>query len=203
MRKINYVLKVAKELLEKKQRNPAHDYLHHKLVWETCKDIIGSEKLNLNYDALKIAVFWHDVVVVKNSGKLDSTENLKKTVIFLTEMLRNQKFDKKTISIIKDATSHHEFGDAPISVEGKVLQDADKLEVLSKKRFFTWYNLAKNNKKEMNDFKLALRVVERWVPIMRDKFNFTYSKELFDIRLEKVRSDKRIGNILKRLDIKI
>lgn len=202
MEKTDRVLKIANDFLEKKQRDPAHDHFHHKEVWDTCKKIIRAEQLKLDLDALMIAAFWHDVTVVENPRGLGA-EDLKLTVIFLMKVLREQRFDKKSIAIIKDATAHHEFGDAPKSVEGKVLQDADKLEILSRKRLLRWYDAAKDDDEELTYFRASLRATAKWIPMMRDRFHFAYSKKLFDRRLEMEKSDKRVGVILKKFDARL
>ncbi len=119
--------KIVKKRLE--QNDPAHDYDHIMRVLKNAKKIAKKEDVNL--DVIVAAVLLHDIVSYPKSdprSKNSSTESAEKS----RKILRNYNFTPDEINTVADAIKDHSFsrGVIPSTLEGKILQDADRLDAL-------------------------------------------------------------------------
>ena len=123
MNQIESLKKVAKNKLSK--NDPAHDFEHVMRVYRNaeiiCKNENGNEKLILS------AVLLHDIIKIKNRKK-SALKSAKLSEIILKE----NSFLDDEIKIISDAIKEHSFskGKIPSTIEGKILQDADRLDAI-------------------------------------------------------------------------
>jgi len=107
----------------------AHDFEHIMRVFKNAKKIC--EKENANEKLVLSAVLLHDVVSYPKSDKrsklaaLQSAEKSKK-------ILKKFGFTKEEIQIVSDAIRDHSFSrnKIPKTIEGKILQDADRLDAI-------------------------------------------------------------------------
>ncbi len=109
--------------------DPAHDFEHVMRVYKNAKKICEKEKVNEK--AVLSAALLHDIVSYPKSdkrSKLSSLESSKKS----KQILKKYNFSKEEILVISDAIRDHSFsqGKIPETVEGKILQDADRLDAL-------------------------------------------------------------------------
>jgi uncharacterized protein len=121
---------LKKEVREKLAKNDkAHDFEHIIRVLKNARFIARKEKANIR--AITAAVLLHDIVShpksdprSKNSSS-DSAEESRK-------ILKKYDFGQDEIEIIADAIMDHSFsrGAIPQTLEGKILQDADRLDAL-------------------------------------------------------------------------
>ncbi len=111
------------------KNDPAHDFSHILRVFKNaqklCKTEKGNEKLVLS------AVLLHDIVSFPKSdkrSKLSSLQSAKKA----EKILKKLNFTYKEIQIVSDAIRDHSFtrGKTPHTLEGKILQDADRLDAI-------------------------------------------------------------------------
>lgn len=107
----------------------AHDFAHimrvYKNVQKICKKEKADEKLIL------CAALLHDIVSYPKSdkrSKLSSIHSAKKA----EQILKKYNFPKEEIMIICDAIRDHSFSQhkKPVTLEGKILQDADRLDAI-------------------------------------------------------------------------
>ena len=126
MKVLDLIKNEVKEIMD---NDSAHDFEHvmrvYKNAQKMCKLEKASEKLVLS------SVLLHDIVSYPKSdkrSKLSSIQSAKKS----EQILKNYDFSKKEISIISDAIRDHSFSQnkTPVSLEGKILQDADRLDAL-------------------------------------------------------------------------
>ena len=115
--------KIAKKKLE--NNDPAHDFEHIMRVYRNaeriCKTESGNKKLVLS------AVLLHDII--KNKNQKNSSE---KSAKLAEKILKENHFSPDEIMIISDAITEHSFskGRIPSTPEGKILQDADRLDAI-------------------------------------------------------------------------
>ena len=124
------VLDLLKDEVKKRIENDlAHDFDHvmrvYKNAQKICKKEKADEKLVLS------AALLHDLVFYPKSdkrSKMSSIESAKKS----KNILKKYNFSNEEITIISNAIEEHSFSQnkIPTSIEGKILQDADRLDAL-------------------------------------------------------------------------
>jgi len=107
----------------------AHDFEHVMRVYKNAKKICKEEKANEKL--ILSAALLHDIVSYPKSdkrSKISSLESAKKS----KQILKKYDFSKEEIMIISDAICDHSFSQnkVPKTLEGKILQDADRLDAL-------------------------------------------------------------------------
>ena len=123
MNQLENIKKVVKSKLGK--NDPAHDFEHVMRVYRNAERICKSE--NGNKKLILSAVLLHDIVKIKNR-KDSALKSARLSEIFLKE----NHFSDDEITIISDAIKEHSFskGKIPSTIEGKILQDADRLDAI-------------------------------------------------------------------------
>jgi len=126
MKVLNSIKNEVKEIMD---NDSAHDFEHimrvYKNAQKMCKKEKANEKLVLS------AALLHDIVSYPKSdkrSKLSSVESAKKS----KTILKKYDFSEEEIIIISDAISDHSFSQnkIPSTLEGKILQDADRLDAI-------------------------------------------------------------------------
>jgi uncharacterized protein len=107
----------------------AHDFEHVMRVYKNAKKICKEEKANEKL--ILSAALLHDIVSYPKSdkrSKMSSLESAKKS----KQILKKYDFSKEEIMIISNAIYDHSFSQnkVPKTLEGKILQDADRLDAL-------------------------------------------------------------------------
>ena len=124
------VLDYLKNEVKKRMDNDsAHDFEHTMRVYKNAQKICKKEKVNENL--VLSAALLHDIVSYPKSdkrSKISSIESSKKS----KKILEKFNFSKEEIGIISDAIRDHSFSQnkIPKTLEGKILQDADRLDAL-------------------------------------------------------------------------
>ncbi len=124
------ILDSLKNEVEKGMENDsAHDFEHTMRVYKNAQKICKKEKANEKL--VLSAVLLHDIVSYPKSDKRSKTssiESAKKS----KKILEKFDFSKEEIVIVSDAISSHSFSQnkVPKTLEGKILQDADRLDAL-------------------------------------------------------------------------
>ena len=120
---------IKNEVIKMMDNDPAHDYEHVMRVYNNAQKI--TKKENVNQNLVLSAELLHDIVSYPKSSKrskLSSIESAKKSKL----ILKKYDFTAEEITIISDAIADHSFSQnkIPQSLEGKILQDADRLDAL-------------------------------------------------------------------------
>ncbi len=120
---------IQSEIKEIMDNDSAHDFEHVLRVYKNAQKICKKEKANEKL--VLSAALLHDVVSYQKSdkrSKLSSIESAKKS----KQILKKYDFPSDEIAIICDAIRDHSFSQnkIPSTLEGKILQDADRLDAL-------------------------------------------------------------------------
>ena len=111
------------------ENDPAHDFEHVMRVYKNAQKICKKE--NANEKLVLCAVLLHDVMSYPKShkySKLSSIHSAKKS----KQILKKYTFSDEEIAIVSNAICDHSFSQnkIPETLEGKILQDADRLDAL-------------------------------------------------------------------------
>ncbi len=117
------------EVKKRIENDSAHDFEHTIRVYKNAQKICKKEKANEKL--VLSAALLHDIVSYPKSdkrSKISSIESAKKS----KKILEKLGFSKEEIVIILDAIKDHSFSQnkIPKTLEGKILQDADRLDAL-------------------------------------------------------------------------
>jgi len=126
MKVIDSLKNVVKKRIE---NDSAHDFEHTMRVYKNAQKICKKEKVNEKL--VLSAALLHDIVSYPKSDKRSKTssiESAKKS----KKILEKLNFSKEEITIILGAILDHSFSQnkIPKTIEGKILQDADRLDAL-------------------------------------------------------------------------
>lgn len=107
----------------------AHDFEHIMRVYKNAQKLCKQEKVNETL--VLCAVLLHDVVYYPKSDKRSKNSSIDSAKKAKT-ILKKYNFTESEITIISDAIRDHSFSQkrTPKIIEGKILQDADRLDAL-------------------------------------------------------------------------
>ncbi|MGI0010240.1 MAG: HD domain-containing protein [Nitrosopumilaceae archaeon] len=111
------------------KNDPAHDFEHIMRVYKNAEKIGKKEKANMKL--VRASVLLHDIVSYPKSDKRSKRASTE-SALQAANMLKRCGYDSHEIGIIAEAIREHSFskGMVPSTLEGKVLQDADRLDAL-------------------------------------------------------------------------
>ena len=111
------------------KNDPAHDFEHVLRVYSNAERICKKEKANTKL--VLTAVLLHDIISFPKSDKRSKTSSTK-SAIKAKKILQKLPYSDDEIKIISDAIESHSFSKnkTPKTLEGKILQDADRLDAL-------------------------------------------------------------------------
>ena len=122
--------KLIKEVEKRMAKNdPAHDFEHVLRVYRNAQRICRNEKANSKL--VLTAVLLHDIISFKKSDKRSKTSSSKSS-LEAKKILKNYSYSENEIKIIADAIETHSYSKnkTPSTLEGKILQDADRLDAI-------------------------------------------------------------------------
>ena len=117
------------EVKKRIENDPAHDFEHTIRVYKNAKKICKKEKANEKL--VLSAALLHDLISYPKSDKRSKTSSIK-SAKKSKQILEKLDFSNEEIAIISDAIRDHSFSQnkTPKTLEGKILQDADRLDAL-------------------------------------------------------------------------
>jgi uncharacterized protein len=124
------VIDLLQTIVKQKMKNdPAHDFNHIMRVYKNAQKLCKKEKVNQKL--LLSAVLLHDIVSYSKSDKRSKLSSQKSSEE-AKKILKKLNFTSEEIKIVSEAIHDHSFsrGKTPKTLEGKVLQDADRLDAI-------------------------------------------------------------------------
>ena len=123
---INSISNDVKKIIE---NDSAHDFEHIMRVYKNAKKLCKQEKVNEKL--VLCAVLLHDIISYPKSDKRSKNSSIDSAKKAKT-LLKRYDFTENEITIISDAIRDHSFSQkkTPKTIEGKILQDADRLDAL-------------------------------------------------------------------------
>ena len=120
---------LQKQVQQRMKNDPAHDFNHVMRVYKNAQKLCKREKANEKL--VLSAVLLHDIISYSKSdprSKLSSIKSAQEA----KKILNNLDYSSKELRIISDAIRDHSFsrGKIPQTLEGKILQDADRLDAI-------------------------------------------------------------------------
>ena len=127
MKHLTVLKKQVKKMMAK--NDPAHDFEHILRVYSNAERICKKEKVDKKL--VLTAALLHDIISFPKSDKRSKTSS-SKSAIKAKKILQKLSYSKDEINIIADAIESHSFSKnkIPNTIEGKILQDADRLDAL-------------------------------------------------------------------------
>ena len=121
--------RLKKEVKQIMKNDPAHDFDH--ILRDLKNANYLSKKEGADTKIVSSAVLLHDLVHYPKSEKR-SKSSATKSAILAQKILKKYNFSKNEIAIVADAIETHSYskGKTPKSLEGKILQDADRLDAI-------------------------------------------------------------------------
>ncbi|MFB5615053.1 MAG: HD domain-containing protein [Candidatus Nitrosomaritimum yanchengensis] len=117
------------EIKLKISNDSAHDFEHIMRVYKNAQKICKNEKVNPKL--VLCAVLLHDIISYPKSDKRSKLSSIKSAEAS-TKILKKYDFTEDEIQIISEAIRDHSFSQnkTPKTIEGKILQDADRLDAI-------------------------------------------------------------------------
>jgi len=126
---MNIINSLKNEVRDLMINDSAHDFDHIMRVFKNAQNICKQE--NVDEKLVLTAVLLHDIVSYPKSDKRSKLSSIK-SAEKAKKILKKFDFTKEEIQIIYDAIHDHSFSrnKTPTTIEGKILQDADRLDAL-------------------------------------------------------------------------
>ncbi len=126
---MDVIEKIVEEVKTKMQNDPAHDFDHILRVYKTAEMLSKKEKANTKL--VRAAALLHDIITFPKNDSLSKSSAIK-SAEEAKKLLEKYNFSSDEITIVTDAIRDHSYSrnKIPKTIEGKVLQDADRLDAL-------------------------------------------------------------------------
>jgi len=126
---MNIINLLKQEVHDLMINDAAHDFDHIMRVFKNAQNICKKE--NANEKLVLSAVLLHDIISYPKSDKRSKLSSIK-SAEESKKILKKFNFTKEEIQIISDAIRDHSFSRnvIPATLEGKILQDADRLDAI-------------------------------------------------------------------------
>lgn len=126
---MNVINSLKQEVHDLMINDSAHDFDHIMRVFKNARNICKKE--NANEKLVLSAVLLHDIVSYPKSDKRSKSSSIK-SAEESKNILKKFNFTTEEIQIISNAIRDHSFSrnKIPTTLEGKILQDADRLDAI-------------------------------------------------------------------------
>ena|SRR3989344_8006209 len=174
MKNIVSIILEAQRQLVLKPIDLAHDITHHYRVYEQSLKINDKEKLNADEDLLAVSAWYHDL-----GGRRGKNTTLIKSLI--SKHTADNSFINKVVAIIHE----HSFGENQLSLESKILFDADKLEYVNPFRLLWFLKAYRDGFLSEKKYKQYKKEWEERVGGVGKMLHFELSRKQFFLLLPK------------------
>lgn len=174
------LIKQAQQQLVNNPQDSMHEITHHYRVVSLAKQLVHTENMKdkIDMDLLEVVCWWHDVKV-QGIEYPANVRVVKVTAEYLSNLLPEDLRQKAF-----DSIAEHEFGSTPSYLEGKILQDADKLEILSEARVdLVVDSIAAGILDKDKMLKTLDNLRTEWLPNMQARYHFEFSKRYHEKNL--------------------
>ena len=126
---MNVIDLLQKQVRQRMKNDPSHDFYHIMRVYKNAQKLCKKEKANEKL--VLSAVLLHDIISYPKSDKRSKISSLK-SAEEAKKILKQLDFTPEEIQIVSNAIRDHSFsrGKKPETLEGKILQDADRLDAI-------------------------------------------------------------------------
>lgn len=204
MSEISPLVNEAERLLCAYPRDDIHDLSHHRRVWRNAQTISKSIRENVDMGVLHVAVMWHDVMISKESLSLGLAGVLEETMAYLSKLMDRRGYGERFRESVLDAIRHHNFLTKwQLTLEGKILFDADKLDALNPVRYRKMAEAIRTKRLSKTQVFLYAKAAKVWLKTMRSRYHFAVSRALHDKRIEALLKDREIIQTAKEFGVDI
>lgn len=128
MDKLSQVINYTKEKLG--HEKTGHDFLHVQRVAHLADTIIQQDQLSVNREVVLSSAYLHDVI--DDKVVTDVAQAIDELTAFLQSINFSAETTQEILTIIQNLSFSKEVeaGKLTLSLEGKIVQDADRLEAL-------------------------------------------------------------------------
>ncbi len=173
MNKITLVKQFVKNHLSKEYSG--HDYFHALRVWKMAKKI--AKNYDVDLEVVEISALLHDLI----DEKLDNHLTNKDIVDFLKSIKLELIKIKKVLNIINSISFRKQIPKSDLSMEAKIVQDADRLDALGAVGIARVFAYAGRNRKliySSNNNETAIHHFYEKLFLLKDKMNTPEAKEI-------------------------
>ena len=126
---MNQINEIRQDVEKIMKNDPAHDFDHIMRVYKNAEKLCRKEKVKPKL--VLSAALLHDIVSYAKSDKRSKNASIESAKKAKT-MLKKYDYSNDEIVIITDAIRDHSFSKqkTPETIEGKILQDADRLDAI-------------------------------------------------------------------------
>jgi len=151
--------------------DPEHNIMHMNEVIEFTVDLLNNLDDTIDSEVCIIAAYWHD------TGRSIQTHGHEQvSAKMLKEEMLKLKYENDFIQKCYDAIEFHKWNMTPITIEGWIVKDADKIAWIGTRR----WEECMNNQKTLND-------ITDLLPNLRNEIlHFEYSKKIYDNQIIKL-----------------
>ncbi len=194
MNQLDQLLDEARVRLHESPFDIAHDLAHHLEVLRNALQLAHDlEDPSIDFDALRVAVMWHDVPHEDGTEKASEA-----TANHLKVKMQQMGFHKDFIDKVYDAVSLHSFDQEPTSIEGKILYDADKLELLNVARIIRYGKAVESGQISAEKAKKDIEWLAQAYKTLRSKLHFEASKTRYDKLMTKLRESSAAKAVFQK-----
>ncbi len=151
-----------------------HDLSHSERVAKNAKEI-GKSVDYKDLDFLELCAYWHDVARTQDKGSHEEAG-----AIMARDDLLARGVAQDLATSAYEAIRFHKSTANPTTIEGKIIRDADKLDIFSVVR---WKKCLKAGWTEY--YAEDLKKTTESLPKYPDVFSYGYTKKLYQERLPK------------------
>lgn len=201
MDKFLKIIVVGERFLKSNPYDEGHDLTHHQNVWKNAQDI--AKNINIPYDknALYISSIWHDVVTtnIKDRNFKDRNKITEKTCQYLENLMKAEGLKEDLIEKTIMAIRYHDTKSKPVNTEGKILYDADKLEMLNVSRWKRILGAIKKGRMPKIKLMLYKKFGKYWLKRLKSKYNFDYTRKLHENKVKLILNNQEAQTMAKEL----
>lgn len=169
--KYEKLIKIAKDYMSTITEDKEHDISHMNDVVNYTKKILENIEDDVEPEICIIAAYWHDVGRTKIS---EGHEEL--SAKMLKEQMQKMGYDEELIDKCYKAIKFHKWDMKPVTTEGLVIKDADKVAWIGQGR---WKSCLESHQRLDS-------IVELLPKLKNEIFYFDYSKKLYDEEIIKL-----------------